>query len=233
MAPFRPSFRSSLELLRARWLLLASLGSAAVGAFLKLTSELDEGELQGFDKAALEAVIAMRTPALNGIAVDVTALGSMTVLTLIVTVAACCFALYAHWGSAAQLVIAAVGGGTISELLKMVLERERPDVVGRLVHVASHSYPSGHSMASASAYLTLAIVVARWLPQPHARKIVVVFALVLAATIGLSRAYLGVHYPSDIAAGLLLGAGWSLLISAAFSYGRGKGHISNEDAPAT
>jgi len=229
-APTR-SRRSYLELLRARWTLLAALGTASIGLFLKLTRELTEGELDAFDRTLLQQVISLRTPALNGVAVDLTALGSVTVLTLIVTVAACLFALGRHWGSVSQLLLATLGGAIGSTLLKRVLERERPPEVGRLVHVASFSYPSGHSLASATIYLTLAILAARRMSLPSARKIVIVFALLLAITVGMSRAYIGVHYPSDIAAGLSLGAGWALLVSALFSYLRGKGRIPEARVP--
>jgi len=227
------SRRSYLELFRARWLLFASLSAAAIAAFVKLTSEVTEGELDAFDRNFLAAVLALRTPKLNGIAVDITALGSPTVLTIIVLVAAGFFAYFRQWGSVAQLVLTGVGGGFISSGLKAVLERERPDEVGRLVHVASFSYPSGHSLASATVYLTLAILVARQLPEVRARVATILVAIFVAAIVGISRAYLGVHYPSDITAGLLLGFGWASLVGAAFSYARSKGQIPHGDAPAS
>ncbi len=222
---------AKLEMLRARWMLFIALGTAAVGSFVKLTSELTEGELDKFDKQALATVIELRTPALNGAAVDLTALGSFTVLSLIVALAAGLFVLNKHWGSAVQLLVAGIGGGFISSGLKRVLERERPSEIERLVHVASYSYPSGHSLASATVYLTLAILVARLLPEKNARTLVVVVALLLAVAVGASRAYIGVHYPSDIAAGLLLGAGWALLVGAVFSYLRSRGAVPTDDAP--
>lgn len=227
----QPRRRSYRELLRARWTLLAALGTVAIGAFLKLTSELTEGELDALDRELLARVISMRTPALNGIAVDLTALGSVTVVTLVVCIAVVFFALSRHWGSVAQLVIAAVGGAMLSTMLKQVLERQRPPEIGRLVHVASFSYPSGHSLQSAAVYLTLAILVARRHSQPLAHKLVFVLALMLAGAIGSSRAYLGVHYPSDITAGFLLGAGWALLVSAVFSFLRGTGNLPEARVP--
>ena len=226
------SRRAYLELFRARWMLFAALATVAIGAFVKLTSELTEGELEALDRAVLATVLKLRNPTLNGMAVDITALGSVTVLTFICTVAAAFFCLFRHWGSAAQIAIAGIGGGIISSSLKRVLERERPEEIDRLVHVASFSYPSGHSLVSASVYLTLSILVARQLPQRRARTVVVLLALLVAAIVGSSRAYLGVHYPSDITAGLLLGCGWALLIGAGFSYARGKGTIPDEGAPA-
>jgi undecaprenyl-diphosphatase len=223
--------RSYGELLRARWMLLAALGTVGIGIFLKLTRELTEGELNQFDTTLLSHVIALRTPSLNGVAVDVTALGSVTVMTLVVVIATSLFALGRHWGSVSQLLLTARGGALASTFLKRTLERERPPEIGRLVHVASFSYPSGHSLASASVYLTLAILAARRMPQRSARVLIIVFAVLLAITVGISRAYIGVHYPSDIAGGLSLGAGWALLVSAVFSYLRGKGKLPEARVP--
>jgi undecaprenyl-diphosphatase len=227
----RRSRRSYLELLRARWMLLGALGTAGIGIFLKLTEELAEGELDTIDNTLLREVIALRTPSINGPSVDLTALGSVTVLTLIVTLAATLFALGRHWGSVSQLLIATLGGALGSTVLKRVMERERPPEVGRLVHVVSFSYPSGHSVASATIYLTLAILAARQLKNPRAQKLVVMFAILLATAVGMSRAYIGVHWPSDILAGLSLGGGWALLVSAVFSYLRGRGALPEARVP--
>jgi undecaprenyl-diphosphatase len=206
------------QLLYARWTFLLACAVLAFGAFIKLTSELHEGELDGFDRVALEQIVALRVPGLNGPAVDLTALGSVSVLSLLCVVSVLLLMLQRDTLAAWQLTLAASGGGMISTLLKRALERTRPSHVEKLVEVTSYSYPSGHSLAAASVYLTLAIVSARHLSERVSRIFVFCTALLLMAGIGLSRAYLGVHYPSDIAAGLLLGSGWSLLVSALFSY---------------
>lgn len=206
------------QLLYARWTFLLACAVLAFGAFIKLTSELNEGELDHFDRLALEQIVALRVPGLNGPAVDLTALGSVSVLTLLCVVSVVLLILQRDLLAAWQLTLAACGGGIISSLLKQALTRARPSHVQKLVEVTSYSYPSGHSLAAASIYLTLAIVSARHLPARSSRAFVFCTALLLMAGIGLSRAYLGVHYPSDIAAGLLLGSGWSLLVSSLFSY---------------
>jgi undecaprenyl-diphosphatase len=226
-APAEPQYAAWLregwrrtELLRARWSLIAALAALAIGAFVELTEELTEGELDAFDRAVLAQVIALRAPILNGPAVDLTALGSLTVLTLLVAGATLFLFLARDYRAVTQLLIVAIAGGMISSLLKRVIERARPDELSRLVEVSSYSYPSGHSFSSASIYLTLAIVLTSRMPTTFGRTLLIALALLLATTIGASRAYLGVHYPSDIAAGLLLGAGWALLVSALFSYAK-------------
>lgn len=222
-----PRLRSRYkELLRARWTLMAALATAALGAFVKITTELEEGQLDALDRGLLARIIAMRVPSLNGSAVDITALGSATVLTLVVIIASVLFALARDARSALQLILTGLGAGVIGDALKHVLERQRPAEITRLVHVSSFSYPSGHSLASASIYLTLAILIARHLPSQTARVVCFVMASLLALAIGLSRAYLGVHYPSDILAGLLLGAGWALLVSAVSAYIHARGSSS-------
>jgi undecaprenyl-diphosphatase len=206
------------QLLYARWTFLLACAVLAFGAFIKLTSELSEGELDLFDRVALEQVVALRVPGLNGPAVDLTALGSVSVVTLVCVISVALLLLQRDALAAWQLILAACGGGMLSSLLKQALTRARPSHVEKLVEVTSFSYPSGHSLAAASIYLTLAIVSARHLSAPAARAFVFCAAVLLIVGIGLSRAYLGVHYPSDIAAGLLLGSGWSLMVSSLFSY---------------
>lgn len=206
--------------LRARWTLLAALGLLAVGAFLELTSELTEGDLDALDRAVLSRIVLLRTRGLNAAALDVTALGSVTVLSLVVATAVLLFAIVRDVQSLAQLTIAALGGAACSNLLKRLVERERPAVVPSLVEVAGYSYPSGHALASASIYLTLAILAWRRLPRGPGRAVLVALALLVALAVGVSRAYIGVHYPSDVLAGLLLGSGWALLVSAVFSFAR-------------
>jgi len=215
----RAAFRRA-QLLYARWTFLLACAVLAFGGFIKLTSDLTEGELDKFDVMALRRIVEMRVPALNGPAVDLTALGSVSVLTLLCVVTVLLLLMHRDMLAAWQLTIAACGGGIISTMLKRVLERARPAEVEKLVEVSSFSYPSGHSLASASVYLTLAIVTARHLDQKAARVFVFTTALLLMVGIGFSRAYLGVHFPSDIAAGLMLGSGWSLLVSSLFSYVR-------------
>src|SRR5207253_1546946 len=100
---------------------------------------------------------------------------------------------------------------------KDLIERARPQVVPRLVVVAGYSYPSGHSLASAAMYLTIGILTARHLRSLRDRLILIGTTALLVVMIALSRVYLGVHYPSDVASGVCLGASWAFLLAALFS----------------
>lgn len=196
------------------WLGAASL---SFGIFVKITSELLEHEVRGLDSSILTAVAGMRRPWLTGIAVDITALGSITLVTLISAIALCVLLSLKDHPAAWQLLLNSVGAGIWTELTKNIIERARPDEVTHLVQDSGFSYPSGHSLASASLYLTLAILAGRHLPTTKGRVLVFCLAAIIVLLVGMSRLYLGVHYPSDVASGILLGAAWALLLAGGFS----------------
>ena len=211
---------------RERWgklregpLFVVGLATAAIGAFLSITAELAQGELDAFDQQVLMRLAAMRRPFLNAIAVDITALGSATIVTLVAIVAGALLLMGKEWRSFTQMALASVGGALLTTLLKHTLERPRPAIVPKLVEVAGYSYPSGHSLAAASVYLTLVLIVVPRIPRRSERIVAWTLAAMGILAVGGSRSYLGVHYPSDVAAGLLLGSGWALLASAAMRFG--------------
>jgi undecaprenyl-diphosphatase len=114
-----------------------------------------------------------------------------------------------------QLALGALGGGAADVALKRHFERPRPRVIPQLAYVTSWSYPSGHSIASSSLYLTLAFAATRHAPSSH-RAMAVGAAGTLAACVGATRVYLGVHHPSDVIAGLAIGTAWACLLEAVF-----------------
>ena len=198
----------------ALWLIGAAL---LIGGFLKLTSELLEGELQGADSSILRAFARVRSPALTATALDNTALGSPTLIVLFALISVGVCWLRDDRRAALQLSIAALTAPIVSWLVKSRIERARPTEVPRLVEVWGFSYPSGHSVAAAYFYLTLAIVVWTRTQSRFARGAVLSVAVVLGGLVALSRSYLGAHYPSDTLAGVAVGAGLALLVAAAFS----------------
>lgn len=140
---------------------------------------------------------------------DITALGSGTVL-LLVTLAVIGFLILQNQYNAIWLIAAATICGTLITLgLKDFFERARPDMIYRLVDVNSVSFPSGHSVMSAVVYLTQASLLARIQKKRSVRIYILTIALILTLLIGLSRVYLGVHYPTDVLAGWSLGLSWA------------------------
>lgn len=187
--------------------------------FIALLGEVKEGDTRAVDDAILlwmrapQNVAIPRGPAyLPEMARDVTALGGFTVLTLLVVFVAGYLLLARQPRIALVVCGAAVGGGVILSVVKEWVHRPRPQVVPHLMQVHSASFPSGHSMLSATVYLTLAALLAQ-LSQGRARKIYLVAAAsLLTLLIGLSRVYLGVHYPTDVLAGWSAGLAWASLV---------------------
>ncbi|UJW86220.1 phosphatase PAP2 family protein [Devosia sp. SL43] len=188
-------------------------------AFLQIADEMVEGEMEAFDRSIL---MLFRDPAdidqvvgpawVQEMVRDVTALGSFSLLGLIV-LAVCSYLLLAKMREAALLVLVSVIGGTIlSTLLKMSYNRPRPDLT-TMSHQFTASFPSGHAMLSAVTFLTLGALMARFAPTRPLQILSISAALFLTVIVGVSRLYMGVHYPSDVLAGWSLGAAWALLCS--------------------
>ena len=134
---------------------------------------------------------------------DITSLGGNTVLLLVSLVVIGCLAMVQK-RSAAVLVLVAVGGGMLlSPLLKHTFERARPDLVPHGVRVYTASFPSGHAMLSAVTYLTLGALLTRVEPRRRLKAYLLTVAVLLTLLIGASRVYLGVHWPTERAGGLV------------------------------
>jgi undecaprenyl-diphosphatase len=141
---------------------------------------------------------------------DVTALGSSPVLLIFLMGVAGALAARRQKHALVVLLVASAGGMVLNDLLKGLFSRPRPDLALHLTDVRSLSFPSGHAMVSAIIYLTIAAFLAR-LVQGRALKVYfVAFAFVLSFLVGVSRVYLGVHYPSDVLAGWCAGLAWAL-----------------------
>lgn len=186
-------------------------------AFAEIADEVREGDIQAFDQRVLES---LRTPGdlsdplgpawLEQSVRDITALGGTTILTLI-TLAVAGFLVLEHKPrTIAFLLLAVVGGLLLSLALKAGFARPRPDFLPHGQQVYTASFPSGHSMNAAIVYLTLAAIMAR-AHRAHVIKIyVLTTALLITALVGVSRIYLGVHWPTDVLAGWSAGAAWAM-----------------------
>jgi undecaprenyl-diphosphatase len=182
---------------------------AGIGVFVKIASEVREGETQSFDEAVIHWMGAHHSPTLDAIAVEVTALGTGTVVLMIVVVAGLFLTLTQHKYSAILLIAATGGGLVLNGVLKLGFNRPRPSVFVHTVETVSSSFPSGHAMSSAIAYGTVAYLAARLHRRRWARWLVMAFALSVIVLISFSRMYLGVHYPSDVLAGVIIGLAWA------------------------
>ncbi len=141
---------------------------------------------------------------------DLTALGSTSVLIFIVF-SVFFYLLIAGKPQAAFFILAAVAGGQLlSSLLKLGVDRPRPDLVSHLAEVYTLSFPSGHAMLSAVTYLTLGSLLARVLTGLVLKAYVLAVAVTATVLVGISRVYLGVHWPSDVLAGWCAGSAWAM-----------------------
>jgi undecaprenyl-diphosphatase len=113
-------------------------------------------------------------------------------------------------GSMWLVLIAVAGGQVVTTLAKHGFDRPRPDLVPHGMQVYTASFPSGHSMMAAVTYLTMAVLVARVQPTRALKAYVLALAVLVTVAVGISRVYLGVHWPTDVLAGWSAGAAWAL-----------------------
>jgi undecaprenyl-diphosphatase len=209
--------RSAMSRSEASFLIWLLTIAALLFGFGLIAQEVVEGEPLPFDRAVM---LALRNPAnpslpigppwLAETARDVTSLGSIVVLGLIL-IAVVGYLLLAGKRAAAWLMLAAVVGGTVlNDLLKFAFARPRPELAAPAARVFTSSFPSGHAALSAITYLTLGALLARTHASRPPRIYFLSLALILTFLVGVSRVYLGVHYPTDVLAGWCIGAAWAM-----------------------
>jgi undecaprenyl-diphosphatase len=142
---------------------------------------------------------------------DLTALGGFTVLTLLTVVVTGFLLFLGNSRNAVVALVAVAGGVAMTHFLKEGFDRPRPDLVSHQVHVSNPSFPSGHATMAAVVYLSLGVLFARSLPRRRLRAYVIFVSAAIATLVGISRIYLGVHWPTDVLAGLALGSAWALM----------------------
>ena len=178
--------------------------------FAKLADEVVEGETHAFDVAVMEWMGSHGDPRVTIAALVVTALGGGLVVWLVVLVSSVFLWVSRHRYSVLLLWVSILGAGVVSSTLKAFFDRPRPDVFEwRVPHAGQASFPSGHSMTAMVAYSTLAFLVARLETSAFLRRVTFFVAFVVIALIGMSRMYLGVHWPSDVIGGFVMGLAWA------------------------
>lgn len=187
------------------------LFACSAWVFVELAEAVTEGETHRADRFVLAFFAdSGRWPHwLVASVTDLTALGGTTVLTLVTVGCAAYLGLARRLPAALWLVSAVIGGVLLSNGLKLLFQRPRPDVFEPLVEVSTASFPSGHAANSAIVFLTLAAILARVHSNRTLRIYVVAVGIVLTVLVGVSRVVLGVHWPSDVLGGWSLGAGWA------------------------
>jgi undecaprenyl-diphosphatase len=186
-------------------------------SILGISDLVERGRIQRFDEWILTVVrvpdnpVQLRGPDwLAEFMRDITALGGAPVLTFITLAVVGYLILQKSYRSLGLVAAATVTGLIVSLLLKLYFIRPRPDVVPHLMTETTPSFPSGHSMMSAVVYLTLAALLSRIETSNRVRIYTITIAFLIVFLVGISRVFLGVHYPTDILGGWAFGLIWAM-----------------------
>jgi membrane-associated phospholipid phosphatase len=181
---------------------------AGLNVFVELTDELAENELGAFDDTITEFVLSFRQNSLTGFFEFMTEVGDRYAYVVIsILLGAYFFIRHRSWKFIGQTVLVLMLSTLSNVVIKKFVNRARP-TLEHLVTVNTLSYPSGHSMA-AMAFYGFLIYLSFQVNMPRIiRAIVVVLLIFIILCVGVSRIYLGVHFPSDVAAGFMGGLIW-------------------------
>lgn len=211
-----PRWRRKLERHEITWLAVGFLACAVLFAFTQLAGEVSEGDTRAFDERILTALRSSADPSrpigpawVESALFDLTAMGGPVVLSLVVAAVAGFLLLQGRERTATVIVVASLSGQLLNDLLKEFFARPRPDIVPHLRDVASLSFPSGHAMQSAIIYLTLGAMLMRIAERRLTKIYCMGIAVLVTFLVGASRVFLGVHYPSDVLGGWMVGFAWA------------------------
>jgi undecaprenyl-diphosphatase len=217
------------------WLLIGLALCVLLFAFVSLAGEVTEGDTQAFDTKILRA---LRDPSdlsktigpawMEGSLLDLTAIGGPTVLGLVVISVVGFLLLQTKYRTALVVAITSIGGEALDSTMKLFFNRPRPTIVPHLREVYSTSFPSGHAMESAIVYLTLAAILMRASDSRVTKMYILGIAVLLTTLVGVSRVFLGVHYPTDVLGGWIVGFLWALICSLAARRFEGTAHVEAE-----
>jgi undecaprenyl-diphosphatase len=226
-----------------RWtrsaLVLAIISAALAAGFYSLSRAVVRGVTGNVDR---EVLLAMREPGnsqnpmgprwVEEMARDFTALGGVTVVFLLTFSATAFFWLSSMRRAAGYVAIASVGAILLSSGLKQLFDRPRPELVPHGSFVYTSSFPSGHSTMAAAVYLTLGMVASRFVSRRRLKVLFISMAIFVTAAVGVTRVYLGVHWPSDVLAGWAVGFSWALVCWCVAVWLQDQGVIEPEVDPA-
>jgi len=211
------------------------IAALLVLSFALLASEVAEGETRSFDELILllfrvpgDLSRGIGPPWVKEAMRDITALGSTSVLTIIVVSVAGFLAVSGLRHAAVMVLLSVLSGVLLSNALKAGFSRARPDLVPHDTVIYTASFPSGHATLSAVAYLTLGALLCRTQSAQAVKTYILSVAAFLTVLVGISRVYLGVHWPTDVIAGWLLGGAWALLCWFVMLWLQSRGEVEPE-----
>lgn len=222
-------------------LVIALLALVAGGAAVtELADDVLAGEYHGIDERIL---LALRTEAdpqdplgpvwFEEAVRDVTALGGIPIVAFAVLAAMGALLLQRKPRAAAYIAVTVASGVALTFWLKHGVNRPRPDLVAHEARVLTKSFPSGHAATSTLAYLTLGGTIATRMAQIRLKVYAIALSFVLAIAIGMSRVYLGVHWPSDVLAGWIIGLSWAFAAASLASMLSRRGKVEPPEKKPT
>jgi len=235
----RPSWLGigKLEGSELKWLIIGLGACVLLWVFLSLASEIAEGETQAFDLMILKALRSPEDPSrplgpvwLEGALLDLTALGGSTVLGLVIFSVVGFLLLQTRYHTALFVATTSITGELVGAVLKQTFNRPRPSIVPHLRDVFTTSFPSGHAMESAIVYLTLGALLMRVTTSRLTKTYCMGMAILLTLLVGISRVYLGVHYPTDVIGGWIIGFVWASICWLAAQHFETRAGIAAERA---
>ena len=200
------------------WLVVGFSVCLLLWGFLALASEVMEGDTKALDTRILVSLRNADDPSrpigpawVESALLDLTAIGGPTVLALVVFAVVGFLALQTRYHTALVVLITAASGEVANIAIKNAFMRPRPTVVPHLREAFSTSFPSGHAMESAIIYLTLGAMLMRLAERRITKLYCMGMAIFVTFLVGMSRVYLGVHYPTDVLGGWIFGFMWASL----------------------
>jgi undecaprenyl-diphosphatase len=207
-----------LERRELNWLFVGLGACVLLFVFINLAGEVMEGDTLAFDTKFLRALRSPADPSkpvgppwLENAFLDLTAIGGPTVLGLVVFAVVGFLLLQARYRTALFVLLTSASGELLNFGMKQLFNRPRPTIVPHLRDVVSTSFPSGHAMESAIVYLTLGAILMRVAESRLTKIYIISVATLLTMLAGISRVYLGVHYPTDVIGGWIVGFMWALV----------------------
>ena len=224
--PLPPIVRRFFERFDAGLLVAASTLVVCGYVLVKVIDEVVEGQTDWVDHHIIEWIARHPGPdQFEEFMRDCTAFGGSYVLTL-VTLAVGGFLLIRRERRALVFLLVAVGGAfALSLSMKYFFDRPRPQILEHRSHTLTSSFPSGHSMLSAAVWLTLGVMLSRLEKSRYLKAYFILIAILISVLTGISRVYLGVHWPTDVLAGWMAGTVWALACFFALRYFQNRGKI--------
>ncbi|WP_042463849.1 phosphatase PAP2 family protein [Neobacillus dielmonensis] len=186
--------------------------------FSILSLQISENSLLSFDSKMISLIQGLETPWLTVIMKFFTFVGSAPIVILLCLI--CLYILYKllhHYTELILFVSVVLGSALLNQLLKQIFHRARPDL-HRLVEISGYSFPSGHAMNAFTVYGILAFLLWKHQKTKWRRVCLIVVSTAMILLIGMSRIYLGVHYPTDIIGGYLASGVWVTTAILFFQY---------------